>query len=215
MPTPSTPSPGVPTLLLVPTAGELEGLQASGASLVEGVQVHLCGFGPVNAGVRAAQLIGLLTPRRVVLAGIAGSYDLERLPLGSVARFERVALDGVGVGDGDAFQHASTLGFGDGCEPLELYGATGGGELLTVCSAARDGDTVSRRLARHPGARAEDMEGYAVALACSSSGTPLTVVRGISNEAGATPEHWNVPAALQALGPCLKRILEGSGPDRS
>lgn len=215
MSTPSTPSPGAPTLLLVPTGGELEGLQASGASLVGGGLVHLCGFGPVTAGVRAAQLIGLLRPRRVVLAGIAGSYDLERLPVGSVARFERVALDGVGVGEGDAFQHASTLGFGDGCQPLELDGAAGGGELLTVCSAARGGETVSRRLARHPEALAEDMEAYGVALACRSGGTPLTVVRGISNEAGAGPEHWNVPAALQALGPYLKRILEGSEPDRS
>ena len=77
------PSPGAPRLLLVPTAAELErlGRLPVGTALVREV-----GFGPVAAAAQAALWIERLRPRRVVLAGIAGTYDARALPIGCAAR---------------------------------------------------------------------------------------------------------------------------------
>jgi futalosine hydrolase len=55
------------------------------------------------------------------------------------------------------------------------------------------------RASRFDHALAEDMEGFAVALACALRGTPLRIVRGVSNEVGdRAPERWRIPAALAA-----------------
>ena len=52
---------------------------------------------------------------------------------------------------------------------------------------------------QYPGAVAEDMEGFAVALACRLTGVPLAIARGISNEVGDREfERWQIPAALDA-----------------
>ncbi len=50
-----------------------------------------------------------------------------------------------------------------------------------------------------PKAVAEDMEGYAVALACRLHDVPLTIIRGISNQAGdRNHDGWQVAEALQS-----------------
>ncbi len=146
--------------------------------------VELAGFGPIAAAHRTATLLERLRPRRVLLVGIAGSYDLGALPIGSATTFDTVQLDGVG----------SMKGHGN--PPLALEGETG--ILLTVCTAAEDLDQASARRERFQ-ALAEDMEAYGVALACHAASTPLTVVRGISNRAGdRDTAHWRVDEALDA-----------------
>jgi futalosine hydrolase len=56
-----------------------------------------------------------------------------------------------------------------------------------------------RRLDRYPEVVAEDMEGYAVALACRLENVPLVIVRGISNVVGdRLSENWQIPEALTA-----------------
>ncbi len=86
---------GAPLLVLVPTALELARLLDLGG-LGPSVLVDLCGFGPIAAGARTAQLLARLTPARVILVGIAGAYDIERDPLGSAIEFGAVAVTGVG-----------------------------------------------------------------------------------------------------------------------
>ena len=73
--------------------------------------VHLCGFGIVAAAARTAMLLALHRPQRVLLIGIAGSYSAQRIPVGSALHFDRVACDGIGVGCGDQFVAASSLGW--------------------------------------------------------------------------------------------------------
>src|SRR6185503_6387558 len=131
--------PSGPDLLLVPTAFEQQQLAELGA--FPPVLRELCGFGPVSAAARTAQLLGELRPRRVLLLGLAGSLALEGAPLESARSFARVRLDGVGVGAGASFLPPSRLGFPQwpGQEPIDetLSLAPGGqGELLTVCGAS-------------------------------------------------------------------------------
>lgn len=218
------PSPGAPTLLLVPTAMEATRLEAlGGLGTGRGLQT-LCGFGPVAAAARTATLLARLRPRRVLLLGIAGTYDPERLALGSAATFDAVALDGVGAGEGPGFLSPTDLGLpqwaggpgtpaGEVHERLPLDPAGPGVDLLlSVCSAADGEPQVARRRERFPSALAEDMEGFGVALACALEGVPLTVVRGISNLAGDRRHAgWCVEEALQAARRRALEVLDASG----
>ena len=155
-------------------------------------------------------------PRRAILIGIAGAFDDERDPVGSALAFSRVAVDGIGVGAGAGFEGPSRLGFpqwpgsadtgGGRVEddlPLVLPEGPDGGLLLTTCAASGSAAQARERLARHPDARAEDMEGFSVAMAGALADVPVTIVRGISNRvgeiatlrAGAFPRRWPPRAA--------------------
>lgn len=219
-------------LILIPTEIERRLLMPSLAALSRAdTAVELCGFGIVAAAARTAQLIAGLRPRRVILVGIAGRLD-DRLALGTATLFESVACHGIGVGSGPAFVPAATLGWqqwpgdagdGDAGDGDVLPCAVpDGGEpdraslprerlLLTVTAAAAGPDDVSFRKAIYPEASAEEMEGFAVALACRLFRIPCTIIRGISNTAGDRDKaHWQIEAPLAAAADLVLRLLGGS-----
>ena len=70
-------------------------------------QCELCGFGPVSAAASTATLIARHQPERVLLTGIAGTFDPDALPVGTAAVFSKVVMYGVGIGAGDVFRSAS------------------------------------------------------------------------------------------------------------
>ena len=208
-------------LILIPTEPERRCLAPRLAALPPAdTAVELCGFGIAAAAARTAQLIAALRPERVILVGIAGRLD-DRLALGTATLFERIACHGIGVGSGPAFISAATLGWqqwpgdpGDGDElpcavpdrgdlPRERL-------LLTVTAAAAGPEDVRLRKAMFPEASAEEMEGFAVALACRLFRIPCTIVRGISNTAGDRDKaHWQIEAPLAAAADLVLRILGG------
>jgi len=210
------PRPMAPrALVLVPTALERARLTGLG-ELVEAagpdLALELVGFGPVAAAARTAALVARLAPERVLLVGIAGSFDTEALELGSATGFEDVAIDDLGAGRGDGYLDPAALGLpqwqaGDAAPiyerlPLEPVppGMPAAPMLLTVPTASGDAGHAAERAARHPGAAAEDMEGFAVALACYLTGTPLTILRGISNRVGERDKSsWRIADALTAV----------------
>ncbi len=219
---------GSPNLILVPTSAELARLVDDGGFPQGLGLVRSCGFGPVAAAARAAGLIATLRPRRVVLCGIAGSYDLEAHAIGSALSFGSVAIEGVGVGEGSELIRPPALGFpqwpgsGAECRPagdvlsnpiydeIEFAPATGAPKLLTTCAASASREQAARRREHFPDAVAEDMEGFAVATACRLAEVPLWIVRGISNEVGdRDPAHWRIPAALSAARRLSIELLEG------
>lgn len=201
---------GSPQLLLVPTEREAARLADLGG-FGRGLAIQaLCGFGPVAAAARSAQLLGRLRPARVLLVGIAGSFDPRAHPVAEATVFTRCALEGVGAGEGEGFRDPPALGFaqwpgGDdeapvGCElPLAAPPGVPEALLLTTCAASGSPEHAARRRERWPAARAEDMEAFGVALACALFGVPLCVVRGLSNEVGDRDSaRWRIPAALAA-----------------
>lgn len=198
------------TLVLIPTELELSRLADAGG-FPAGTPVEVCGFGPIAAAARSVQLIEHWRPARVVLVGIAGSFDVAQYPVGSAFAFERVRIEGIGAGMGLDLMGPAALGFpqlparGDDpavVEELELRPsrqAKCAPLLLTTCAASASAEQSQARLTRHPGACAEDMEGFAVALACALSRTPLSIVRGISNQVGdRNSTRWKIPSALHA-----------------
>ena len=189
-------------LILVPSPLEREILGQRG---FEAQALHLCGVGPVAAAARTMHLLHLHRPRRVLLLGIAGSFDAARFPLGSPCRFSAARMDGIGIRQGDFVrplpavalgqqQQGGPMDFGD-----ELTWEEGTQLLLTVPDAS-DSMAANRRRAAHPDALAEDMESYAVALACRFLETPLVVVRGASNLVGERDHrHWRIEDALEGV----------------
>jgi futalosine hydrolase len=215
-------------LILVPTEMERRSLEPILDPILDpatghGCSMALCGFGPVAAAARTAHLITEHAPDRVLLVGIAGRLD-DRLAIGDACRFERVACFGVGAGSGGEFVPAGALGWhqwpgdADGTSPrigdlipCTATGTLGRGRadlLLTVCAAAACAEDVRLRKQTFPDAAAEDMEGFAVALACRLRGVPVDIVRGISNTAGdRDTSRWQVAAALEAAGRLARQIM--------
>jgi futalosine hydrolase len=176
------------TLVLVPTELEAERLGLSHAP------VEICGFGLARAGVGAMRAIDRHRPGRVVLAGLAGSYDLARAPIGSVVRPGRVRCHGIGAGG----RSAAELGFADSDEAA----LDGDDEALalSVTSASGTPEQAAGRRAVHPAALVEEMEGYAVALAAITAGIRCAMVRGVSNAAGdRVTAGWSIDEALAAV----------------
>lgn len=210
-------------LLLIPTQPELTVLQPllDEATGRHGWSIELCGFGPIAAAARTAQVIARQQPQRVLLMGIAGTYQSHHA-IGTAAVFEDVACYGVGSGSGDQHQAAGELGWlqwQDAGSPdkigdvisLDHAGAQGlpsGGHLLSCCAASASGADVQRRTRRHPEATAEDMEGFGVALACELAGVPLHIARGISNHAGdRNKDNWHIASALEAVAELALTII--------
>jgi futalosine hydrolase len=210
-------------LLLVPTIGEARVLVEPPFPVDEqpvrtrvadrDVWAALCGFGPVAAGVMASRALGLCDVPEVVLAGIAGTLAPGVLGVGSVLCPSSVRMVDLGRGRGEETVGPAALGLpqvaGAGAreaiyDVLTLSqrppGGTVAGELLCVPAAAGSPQEAAERAKRHPGALAEDMEGFAVALAARLAGRRLTILRGISNVAGEVDHtSWEVERALAAV----------------
>jgi futalosine hydrolase len=208
------------TLLLFPTELELSRFRDQGGIDPELAISVVCGFGPVAAAARTAQLVAQLAPTRLVLIGIAGAYDTTAHPIGSALRFSRVAIDGVGVGEGTRFVGPPRLGFPqwpgseevarvDDAIDLDVEPGEKPQLLLTTCAASDSREHAAERLARFPTALAEDMEGFAIAMVGRLHGLPVEIVRGISNRVGdRDPKSWRIPQALaEARRLLIERVL--------
>ncbi len=213
----------MPDLLLVPTRVEADFVRES-LSLDSGRwALQLCGFGPIAAAARTGTLIARHNPERVILLGIAGTFDSVCFPIGTAHVFDQVVCFGVGIGTGQSYTSASDLGWmqfdGDAVDKKVSdririgCGYPGNDEssgvLLTAPTASADSDDADRRQLAFPDARAEDMEGFAVAAACQTASIPLCIVRGISNRVGVRDkEQWSVAQAMRAACDVARRMIE-------
>ena len=186
----------------------------------------ICGFGLASAGAGAAFRLSQLTTRDepdapVILAGIAGTYQPDKYPVGSVVCASSVRCFGIGAGSGDEHKSSESMGWVQGLplnglppafDFLELFTAPNSTELtgafLSVASASGNMAEANSRAAKFPEAAGEEMEGFAVALACRNFGRPLLMIRGISNVAGERDkEHWKTNEALTAVQSKLKEVI--------
>lgn len=214
-------------LLLIPT--EFERKFLTSVSGLKKTTVEICGFGPIVAAAKTAQLINRHSPDRVMLLGIAGSYSSESktdLMPGSASVYSSVGCFGIGVGSDERFETAVEMGWqqwsdadsdpiGDwiqldpGASPMHRFPNR---QLLTVCAASGNNEDVVRRLKKFPDAVAEDMEGFAVATACHFFQKPLTIVRGISNVAGDREKtNWKIAEALVSAESLAVEIIQNVG----
>jgi futalosine hydrolase len=90
--------------------------------------------------------------------------------------------------------------------------ADAAGLLLSACAASASAADAALRREQFPAAVAEDMEGFAVALACRLAAVPCQIIRGISNRAGDRDKaNWQVEPALRAAADLARDQLRGVG----
>lgn len=188
---------------------------------------YVTGVGPVNAALALGLILGARTDIRGVLnTGLAGSFDLEALPLGALALVTEEILpeyglcSDCGISDaqalrfpqwsprdqGPVFAHlplpdcAAELGFS---LPAGLARASS----LTVAGVSATPARARALRSAFP-ALLENMEGFAVALACARRGIPCVELRCVSNLVGAQEARLrDFSGALRVMAATLPDIL--------
>jgi futalosine hydrolase len=154
----------------------------------------------------------------VALIGIAGSLS-DDVAIGCAMQFGTVYCDGIGVGQGATHRSSSDMGWQQWPDeptiqdaiqlraPKHDHPLPG---LVSVLAASATPSEAAWRHSRFPLGKAEDMEGFGVAVSCRLANVPLMIVRGISNRAG-DRDHakWNIAGSLdQAMQLILQRALQ-------
>lgn len=204
---------GGTTIVLVPTEIELQLLRP--AEMPSSFHFQCCGFGPLSAAIQSMKILRQADWDHVILAGFAGSYDIQRFPLGTTYACQRTSLDGIGILVGDQLQCGYQLGFDRSLPPLidQLVCPpflTPCPLLLTVCQPSYSSEEAAQRSAHFTtatlqevadeNAALEDMEGYAVAAVCRELALPLTILRTVSNAAGDRDKsRWQFAPAMASL----------------
>lgn len=206
------------SLLLIPTKFEKARIEQEALSSFRamGISLELCGFGVIASAAQAARLITQHEPERVFLVGISGLYrrdDVDNTWIGRAAQFSRVVSYGIGVGSGQKFKSAGSMGWSqlqsetlvyplDDSIELDTLGGSDTrvpfGLLVSVTAASADNQEATEKLSCFPNALAEDMEGFGVAMACQLCQVPLTIIRGFSNWVGDRDhKNWKVSEAME------------------
>jgi futalosine hydrolase len=183
----------------------------------EGRAACITGVGPVNAGMALGRILALHRVMGVLHLGLAGSFDPARAPLGSCTLVTEEIWPEYGLLGDDGID-APGLGFAqweDGdprvLDRLPLHTdltALGlpriadaiPGISLTVAGVSASAKR-AHMLAQRYRPLSENMEGFAVALACARQGVPCVELRALSNKVGSrAPEDRAFPLALAKLG---------------
>lgn len=174
--------------------------------------VLVAGVGPAAAAAVTAKALATGGYSLVVSAGIGGGFT-GRAEVGSLVVANEIVAADLGVETPEGFSSLDELGFGSTRIQVdaslvnrvtEALLATGlpvsAGPVLTVSTVTGTAASAAEMAARVPGATAEAMEGYGVAIAAQGSGVPILELRAISNLVGPRDRTaWRIKEALDVL----------------
>ncbi len=145
-------------------------------------EVVICGVGMAAAAATMASVVGR-EPEMVILAGIAGSYDLSKFAINQVVEVTSEQIEELP----ERFQNSYT---------------TSARFNLPEASS----NSVNR--SHFIGAKSdiENMEGASVMAICERLGIPFSQIRAISNLVGDGVENWSIKPAIVALTETLITI---------
>lgn len=188
----------------------LQGLSARGE---DRFSVQLAGVGPASAAARTTSILAKESFDMVISAGIGGGFA-GYADIGSIVLASQMIAADLGSETPDhGFLSVDELGFGSSriqadtvyngslSSAIQLAGlAVHIGPVLTVSTTTGSAESTAMLAERIPGASAEGMEGYGVALAAHYFHLPVLEIRAISNRVGPRDRSsWRIPDALQAL----------------
>ncbi len=196
-----------------------------GVCEIGGVHVVRTGVGKVNAAGAVVASAAARRPKAVLSVGIAGALpgvDGGMLPIGTVVVAGASTYADEGLMGPEGFRTMSDLGFPLGGFEGNRINADAGlcaglmevlADLSPVCatvatvSTCSGTDALARQVATITGARAEAMEGAAVAHACWRLGIAFAEVRVISNTTGdRSAQKWDMAMSLSRLTEVLGRV---------
>ena len=183
--------------------------------------VRLAGVGPAAAAASTATALAENEYELVISVGIAGGFKGQAEVGSLVVASEIIAAD-LGAETPDGFHSLDELGFGSSrivpdvklvkrvTEGLQGNGLpVHSGPVLTVSTVTGTAETARAMEARVPGAAAEAMEGYGVAIAATARQIPILEIRAISNPVGPRDrEAWKIKEALDMLEEASSIIME-------
>ncbi|MFO7726969.1 MAG: futalosine hydrolase [Desulfonatronovibrio sp.] len=190
----------------------------------------ICGVGPLNAAINLERYLSVNKKINLVMnVGIAGSYDLQNLPLGSVCVASKEIWPEYGVRTSDFRADPELLGF-----PLDKRGRTQVWNSLPLntdmfthrhglsldpkwpaavgvtLAGISSGTEQAAALKKYFRADMENMEGFALAYCCYLRSVSFAEIRAISNLAGSrNKQEWDITSAFQALGRIWSGIWAG------
>ena len=183
--------------------------------------VMVAGVGPVAAAVNTAKVLAITEYGLVISAGIGGGFP-GRAEVGSLVVANEIVAADLGVETPEGFSSLAELGFGstnvrvDASLVNKVTGAmlavklpVSIGPIITISTATGTEATAAEMVRRVPGAAAEAMEGYGVALAAHNCGVPVLEIRAISNLVGPRDRTaWHIKEALDVLEEASSVLLE-------
>ena len=183
--------------------------------------VQLAGVGPASAAALTAKRLAAGGYRAVISAGIGGGFA-GVAPVESIVVATSIIATDLGAETAEGFSSVDELGFGSSRLPVDagtavrwaqLLAAGGlqacAGPVLTVSTVTGTAATAAALAERVPGAAAEAMEGYGVAIAARYAGLPAFELRAISNAVGPRNRaEWRIKEALQSLDAAFKILTE-------
>jgi len=186
-------------------------------------EVINAGVGPIASAANTARALAADQYGLVISAGIGGGFP-GKAEVGSLVVASEIVAADLGVETPEGFSSIDELGFGATRISVEsgLFRRVVGtlqaaglevctGPVLTVSTVTGTAESAARLAARVPGAVAEAMEGYGVALAALLYGIPTIEIRAVSNLVGPRNRAvWRVEEALRVLeaaGSILKEVL--------
>ncbi|MDF2658075.1 MAG: futalosine nucleosidase [Paenibacillus sp.] len=211
-----------PYLIITAVEAEKEALQR-GLGGDNRFVLAAAGVGTAAAAAGTAAALAAGDYRLVISAGIGGGF-VGRAPVGSLVVADALIAADLGAETPDGFISVDELGFGSSriaaepelstrlAEALHNAGhPVTTGAVLTVSTVTGTAETAERLVRRIPGAAAEAMEGYGVAVAAAGRGLPVLEIRAISNPVGPRDRSaWNIKDAMKTLesaGALLTEVL--------
>ncbi|MCE5170638.1 futalosine hydrolase [Paenibacillus profundus] len=183
--------------------------------------VVIGGVGTAAAAASTARALATAEYGLAVCAGIAGGFA-GQADIGSLVLASEIVAADLGAETPEGFCSVDELGFGSARVPVdagltarlaEALRAAGlpvaAGPVLTLATVTGTAETAAELAARVPGAAAEAMEGYGVAVAAQACGVPVLELRSISNAVGPrNRDAWRIPEALKALEAASAVLME-------
>lgn len=149
-------------------------------------KVEISGVGMAACGAKIAQVVRENPHEFLVLAGIAGSYDLSCVALCEVVEVVEESIEELPQRFRETYQNRALF---DG--------------FKQVVSNTVSGSGYSSKLAQ-----IENMEGASLFAICRALGVRCSQIRTISNRVGDPFEEWALDEALEALTQKLIQISE-------
>lgn len=186
--------------------------------------VRVGGVGPIAAAARTARILALEESFDLVIcAGISGGF-VDQAEVGSLVVASDIVCADLGAETAEGFSSLDELGFGSASVPvdqklvdlvtdaLKQAGLPARkGPVLTLSTVTGTAETALELSRRMPGAAAEAMEGYGVAVAAQDAGLPVLEIRAVSNAIGPRDKYaWRIKdalAALEAASSVLREVL--------
>lgn len=184
--------------------------------------VVVSGVGAAAAAAKTAKELAAAKYDLIICAGIAGGFP-GQAEVGSLASATEIIAADLGAETREGFRSLAELGFGSDrfltdqalavrlTEDLRAAGLLAqNGPILTVNTVTGTAQRAEELAKRIPGALAEAMEGYGVALAAHAAGLPVLELRAVSNQVGPRDRSaWRIKealAVLEAAGSLLREV---------